>query len=61
MRSYGLEYSLERMCRQLGVDKSGYYRWKKPEEQEREQSNEELLCAIKEEYSTSRCLYGSRG
>ena len=53
------EYSVKRMCRVLGVSRSGYYAWRNRAESPRAQANERLLVRIREEYQLSRKTYGS--
>jgi transposase InsO family protein len=54
------EYSVERMCRVLGVRRSGYYAWRKRPPSARELANAELLIKIREAFEKNRGLYGSR-
>ena len=53
-------FSIERMCRVLGVQRSGYYAWRKRPPSAREQANAELLAKIREAFEKNRGLYGSR-
>jgi putative transposase len=43
----------------LGVQRSGYYAWKKRPKSAREQANQELLKKVQEAFETSRRTYGS--
>ena len=53
-------YSVERMCRVLGVRRSGYYAWRKRAPSARELANAELLVKIRDAFEKNRGLYGSR-
>jgi transposase InsO family protein len=59
MVSHESEYGVKRMCRVLGVSRSGYYAWRSRAESPRAQANERLLVRIREEYQLSRKTYGS--
>jgi transposase InsO family protein len=56
---YSFAYGVERMCRVLGVSRSGYYGWRKRPESKRYKENEKLLMYIKESYQRSDRTYGS--
>jgi putative transposase len=56
---YSSAYGVERMCRVLGVSRSGYYGWRKKPESKRYKENEKLLMYIKESYRNSNRTYGS--
>jgi putative transposase len=47
------------MCRVLKVSASGYYAWRSRPPSARQQANEQLLEAIRQEHQVSRCTYGS--
>lgn len=49
----------ERLCRTLGVARSGYYDWKKRGESKRSKQNRELLARIEEVHRASREAYGA--
>lgn len=53
------EFQIRRMCRVLGVQRSGYYAWRKRTPSTREQANLALLRLIQAEHKTSRKTYGS--
>tara|TARA_B100001964_G_scaffold234571_1_gene293399 strand:- start:1171 stop:2034 length:864 start_codon:yes stop_codon:yes gene_type:complete len=53
------EFGVERMCRVLGVSKSGYYSYDKRYKSNREQENELLLEQIRRIHKKSRQTYGS--
>jgi putative transposase len=53
------EYGVERMCRVLGVGRSGYYAWKERVPSLREQANQQLAAEIGLAFTTSRKTYGS--
>lgn len=59
MASHKSEYGVNRMCRTLGVSRSGYYAWRSRPESWKAQSNQNLLAQIREEYQLSRKTYGS--
>jgi len=54
-----LEFGVERMCRVLGVSRSGYYSYHKRYQSKREQENELLLEQIRKIHKKSRQTYGS--
>jgi transposase InsO family protein len=47
------------MCKVLGIQRSGYYAWKKRPLSKREKANIELLVKVREAFETSRHTYGS--
>ena len=53
------EFRIERMCRILGVGRSGYYAWRSRPTSQRDQANEALLVKIQAEFQSSRETYGS--
>jgi transposase InsO family protein len=57
--AHSQEFHIQRMCRVLGVQRSGYYAWQKRKPSTREQANQELLEMIKAEHQHSRKTYGS--
>lgn len=52
-------YAVKRMCRVLGVQRSGYYAWKQRPVSARAQANAELLVKVRQAFQHSRCTYGS--
>lgn len=52
-------FSVKRMCRVLGVQRSGYYAWKGRPISPRAQANVELLLKVRQAFLHSRCTYGS--
>lgn len=50
---------VERMCKVLGVSRSGYYAWRKRGPSQRAQANQKLLTRIKRTFEESRKTYGS--
>ena len=48
------QFSVQRMCRVLGVQRSGYYAWRKRTSSDREQANQALLALIRAEHTASR-------
>ena len=59
MAGHESEYALKRMCRVLGVSRSGYYAWRNRGRSQRSEANEKLLVQIREEYQLSHQTYGS--
>jgi transposase InsO family protein len=59
MASHESEHSVNRMCRVLGVERSGYYAWRGRAESQRAQANQKLLLEIRTEHQISRQSYGS--
>lgn len=52
-------YAVERMCRVLGVTRSGYYAWRRRGMSRRDIYDQVLLGHIRESYKQSRGCYGS--
>jgi transposase InsO family protein len=52
-------YAVQRMCRVLVVQRSGYYAWKRRPISPRAQANAELLVKVRQAFYHSRCTYGS--
>ena len=50
---------MKRMCKVLGVQRSGYYAWKKRPMSYRDRANLELMSKIREAFEISRHTYGS--
>ena len=53
-------FALNRMCRLLGVSRSGYYAWRCRPESNRSREDRRLLSLIRGIHQESRCSYGSR-
>ena len=53
------QFQVKRMCQVLGVQRSGYYAWRKRTPSTREQANQALLALIEAEHQNSRKTYGS--
>ena len=53
------EFAVKRMCHVLGVQRSGYYAWRKRKPSTLEQANQVLLGLIQAEHARSRKTYGS--
>ena len=53
------KFPVKRMCRVLGVARSGYYAWRRRSPSTREQANQALMRLIQTEYRLSRQTYGS--
>ncbi len=59
MRDHAREHKVARLCRVLGVSRSGYYAWQKRAPSRRAQRDGELLAQIREAHAKSRRTYGS--
>jgi len=59
MDQYCSEFRVTKMCRSLGVSRSGYYGWKKQPQGKRRKDEERLLMEIKESYRKNKGNYGS--
>jgi putative transposase len=59
MAAHEGEFGIERMCRVLGVGRSGYYAWRSRPASRRAKANEVLWAQIQTEYEMSRATYGS--
>jgi transposase InsO family protein len=59
MKEYSRRFGLERMCKTLGVSRSGYYSYKSRSKSKREKEREKLLKEIRIVFQASRELYGS--
>jgi len=59
MAAHAGEFRIERMCRVLGVGRSGYYAWRSRPTSQRAEGDEVLLVKIQEEHRISRGTYGS--
>ncbi len=59
MLAHEAEFRVQRMCRILGVGRSGYYTWRARPTSQRAQADEVLLGKIQEAYQASRRTYGS--
>jgi len=53
------EFPVKRMCKVLKVSSSGYYDWCRRPLSQRQQANDKLLAAIRQEHENSRETYGS--
>ena len=53
------EFQVKRMCRVLGVQRGGYYAWRKRTASAQSKANETLLAMIEMQYKKSRQTYGS--
>ena len=53
------EFHIQRMCRVLAVQRSGYYAWRRRKPSARTQANAVLVEQIRAEHATSRKTYGS--
>jgi transposase InsO family protein len=59
MAAHRAELRVACMCRVLGVQRSGYYAWRRRRPSTRAQANQALLALIQEEHDHSRKTYGS--
>jgi len=59
IESHRSAFAVERMCRTLGVRRSGYYAWRSRVPGKRSAEDEHLLVRIRESYKKSRRSYGS--
>jgi transposase InsO family protein len=59
IESHRSAFAVERMCRALGVRRSGYYAWRGRVPGRRSAEDEHLLVRIRESYKMSRRSYGS--
>jgi len=59
MAAHAGEFRIEKMCRVLGVGRSGYYAWRSRPTSLRAELDEALLAKIEQEYQLSRGTYGS--
>jgi len=50
IESHRSEFAVKKMCRVLGVSRSGYYKWAKHIDSDRQKSNEHLLVRIRDAY-----------
>jgi putative transposase len=53
------QFPVQRMCRVLGVGRSGYYAWQRRSPSSRAQANQTLVELIRTEHQASRKTYGS--
>lgn len=59
IQAHGAEFDILRMCRVLGVSRSGYYAWRQRPPSERERADQELAQWIQAAHERSRGTYGS--
>jgi putative transposase len=59
MENHRSEFSVKKMCRVLGVSRSGYYIWGKHGKSDRQRENERLLVYIRDAFGKGRGTYGS--
>jgi len=52
-------HGVQKMCRVIGASRSGYYRWKRQPQSNRQKENEKILMGIRESHKRSRRTYGS--
>lgn len=54
----GSKFSVEKMCKYLGVSRSGYYDWLKRKPSKRKTENAEILRVAQKSYEESKRIYG---
>lgn len=54
-----IRYRVDRLCRLLGVSRSGYYQWSQRKVTTRSVANERIACEIRQIYGEGRGEYGS--
>jgi putative transposase len=59
VKNHRSEFSVKKMCRVLGVSRSGYYIWGKHSKSNRQRENERLLMYIRDAFIKGRGTYGS--
>ena len=59
IRTHEQQFSVQRMCRVLEVQRSGYYAWKRRPPSHRAQANAELLEKVRQAFRYSHNTYGS--
>jgi len=52
-------HGVQKMCLVIGASRSGYYRWKKQPQSNRQKDNDTILMEIRESHKNSRRTYGS--
>jgi putative transposase len=60
MQAHEQEFAVTRMCKVLGVRRSGYYAWKRRPLSPRAQDDIALLLKVKDAFEKNRKVYGSR-
>jgi putative transposase len=60
MAAHEGQFSIKCMCHALGLQRSGYYAWRKRPISARDKANEDLLERIREVFEKSRRTYGSQ-
>ncbi|WP_246105599.1 IS3 family transposase [Sporomusa termitida] len=53
-------YRVEKLCKVLGVSRSGYYAWENRPKSQRDLENEAILAQIEQLHQTKRHVYGCR-
>ncbi len=59
MDQHRSSHGVQKMCRVLGVSRSGYYGWKRQPQSKRQKDNEKILMEIRESHKNSQKVYGS--
>ena len=59
VQSNVLDFSIVKMCRWLGVSRSGYYRWLNRQPSKRERKREIVRCAVIDIYQKMKQRYGA--
>ena len=60
VKQHRRQWSVERMCRVLGISPSGYYNWRCRPVSQRARANRQLVKQIKRIHQASQATYGSR-
>lgn len=59
MEKYSSQYPVMRICRAIGVSRSGYYKYKKGKVSNRQENDKLIIKEIKEIFEKNRRIYGS--
>ena len=59
IQTHARQFRVQVMCQVLGVQRSGYYAWKRRPLSRRAQANAQLLEKVRQAFLHSRCTYGS--
>lgn len=59
MDQHRSSHVVQKMCRVIGASRSGYYRWKRQPQSQRQKDNEKIVMEIRESHKNSGRTYGS--
>lgn len=59
IQAHEQQFSIQRMCQVLGIQRSGYYAWQRRPQSRRAQANVELLDKVRRAFEHSHSTYGS--